>query len=103
MSEPNGPDRALLICNTFAEGHGVPSDLRTCGSCGTDVWVSREMTPVVDSGEASPICGPCWVVYDCPDEATYALHPRQMAGLAQSQVLDFAHLFITEMNERRQR
>jgi hypothetical protein len=99
MSEPNGPDRALLICNTLDEGHLVPSDLRTCGSCGTEVYVSREMTPVVDSGEASPICGRCWLVYD--GDGVYALHPRQMAGLAESQVLAFAHQFITEMNTLR--
>lgn len=100
MSEPNGPNGALLICNTLAEGHGVvPSDVRTCGSCGTGIYTSRAMTPVVDSGEASPICVPCWQVRD--GEGTYALHPRQMAGLEEFQVLAFAHLFITEMNTRR--
>jgi hypothetical protein len=99
MSEPNGPERDLLICNTLDEGHRVPSDLRTCGSCGTEVWVSEEMTPVVDSGEASPICTPCWLVYD--GEGTYALHPRQIAELAESQVLAFACQFITEMNTLR--
>jgi hypothetical protein len=92
----------LLICNTVAEGHRVPSQLRTCDFCGTEVYVSREMTPVADSGEASPICGRCWVVYESPDEAIYALHPRQMHALAESDVLEFAHEFVTHMNTLRQ-
>ena len=91
-----------LICNPIGEGHRVPSYQRTCGTCGTGVWVSMEMAPVVDSGEAAPLCVPCWDPSGSEHrDGVFAIHPRQMHSLAENGVLDFAYRFVNTMNTLR--
>lgn len=91
-----------LICNTVTEGCWVPANQRTCTTCDVAVWVSADMTPVVDSGKVTPLCGACWNA--TPDsDSVYALHPSQMRQLAEAGILDFAHQFVTAINTLRER
>lgn len=91
-----------LICNTATEGCWVPANQRTCAACGVSVWVSADMTPVVDAGKVTPTCVACWDA--TPDNGgMHALHPSQMRQLAEAGVLDFAHQFVTTINALRER
>lgn len=47
-----------LVCPSLADGARSRSNLRDC-RCGTQVWVSVVLTPLVDSGALVPRCAPC--------------------------------------------
>jgi len=57
-----------LVCNYLGDGTSVPSNIRECraddenrpdGVCGTELWVSVLMTPLVDAGQlmTEPVAG----------------------------------------------
>lgn len=49
----------VLICPPTTRLPAVAATSDDCSSCRTPVWVSEAMRPVVDAGEARPVCDVC--------------------------------------------
>jgi hypothetical protein len=84
-----------LVCNRLTEGCTTESNLRDC-QCGTQLWVSVLMTPLVDSGELLPRC------WSCQQKAgrTVAIHPREIEALTDLGRLEEGRQIIAAMNAR---
>jgi hypothetical protein len=87
------PRTKWLVCNSVAEGCAVPSNLREC-LCGTQVWVSALMTPLVDSSELRPRCWSC----HHKTGHTVTLHDRTIDELTRLGRVDEGWQIIAEMN-----
>jgi hypothetical protein len=84
-----------LVCNSLTEGCQVASNIRHC-PCGTQVWVSALMTPLVDSGALCPVCRPC----HRQTGRTVTIHPREIDELTRLGRLEEGWHIIAEMNGR---
>lgn len=49
----------VLICPPASRIPAVPATAGDCTACGSAVWVSEAMAPVVADGEARPVCERC--------------------------------------------
>jgi len=94
-----------LVCNYLGDGTSVPSNIRECraddenrpdGVCGTELWVSVLMTPLVDAGQLIPICWICHVKMGGP---FLRIHPEQMQMLIELGRVNDALAIVTEMND----
>ena len=91
---------ALLACACTGYCPSVPSVTAWCFACGTEVWVSHTMWPMVKSGEVRPACIPCAKDYMDRNDDTVAIHPRQVDELAQCGMLLFSMDLVDAINRR---
>jgi hypothetical protein len=84
---------SYLVCRSFADGCEVASNLREC-RCGTQLWVTVLMTPLVDSDELIPQCWPC----HRKTGGTATIHPREIEELTRLGRLEDGWRVIGEMN-----
>lgn len=89
----------MLGCIKATSSPSVPSVIRAC-TCGTEVWVSEAMRPVVDAAEVTPKCLRCLrdVVVDHPD-VVMNLHPAQL-GAMDPGFRAWAEQFVASWNRR---
>ena len=92
-SSRGSQDVNYLVCTRLADGCEVASNLREC-RCGTQLWVTVLMTPLVDSGELTPQCWPCHRKIG----RTVTIHPREIEELARLGRLNDGWRIIEEMN-----
>jgi hypothetical protein len=91
----------LLLCNTLAEGHAVPSRQRQCTYCDAALWVSTGLVPAVDTRELAPICAPCLQAGKHGQPITgFGIHPDQLPQLAEAGILNYAKRKIDTLNTR---
>jgi hypothetical protein len=87
------PARSTLICNRLVDGCAAPSGLRAC-RCGTQLWVTTLMLPLVESGELTPVCAPCGT----QEGRRIEIHPRTMEELIRRDQVDEAWQIVNVLN-----
>lgn len=95
-------EQDILWCARTDFAPTAPSTTMRCADCGTEVWLSQEMRPLVEVGELKPVCGPCAADhYHNADDAVVTIHPLQIDALVECGALGFAMGLVDKMNRRK--
>lgn len=91
-------DEMFVVCMPTRDGPApLPSRMFFCTECGTQIWVSQPMVPVVMKGEVTPLCNPCGARMG---DAEWGIHPAQEAQLGALGILEYSHEIVKAMRER---